>query len=193
MAPPQHPEWPDVPQDREAFYADLSEFHNRRGTSIDQTPKVSSQQVDLYDLFHLVQGLGGYDVVSAKKLEWRRLAADHYKLGGGNNAAAYAFQLKGVFYRNLAAYAIARVYKQEPPPKEVLEHLTAKGGNLLTRTLESYRAELAAKGKPLEEGDESAGEAQGTPRAERIHVDGDNAARTSRKLNMRIARPPLMS
>jgi chromatin structure-remodeling complex subunit RSC9 len=174
MAPATHPEWPDAPVDRDAFYQDLQEFHRQRGTTLDAIPKVSTQPIDLYDLFRVVQENGGYDEVSGKKLEWRRLAERQYSLGGNQNAAAYAFQLKSLFYRNLAAYAIARVYKQDPPPKDILEDITAKGGNLLKRTRESFQAEQALRHKPVQPEEESGSERERESRE-------DNGARTSRE------------
>jgi chromatin structure-remodeling complex subunit RSC9 len=43
---------------------------------------------------------GGYDVVSREKLVWRRVGQE-FNLGT-TNAAAYAFALKTVYYKNLA-------------------------------------------------------------------------------------------
>lgn len=42
----------------------------------------------------------------------------------------------------LRAYAIKRIHKQEPPPPEILEEITAKGGDLLSRNLQNFRANL---------------------------------------------------
>ena len=68
---------------------------------------------------------------------WRKIAAEFHLAGG--HAAASAFQIKTVYYKNLAAYAIKRVHKQQPPPKEILEDLTAKGSDLLSRTVHNFR------------------------------------------------------
>lgn len=78
---------------------------------------------------------------------------------GATNAAAYAFALKTVYYKNLAsvlevvsesvvmlmicsAYEIKHFHHKEPPPREILEDLTAKGGDLLHRTLENFKPPL---------------------------------------------------
>ena len=39
----------------------------------------------------------------------------------------------------LSAYEISKIHHKEPPPREILEDLTARGGDLLNRTLENYR------------------------------------------------------
>lgn len=37
-----------------------------------------------------------------------------------------------------SAYEIATFWGEEPPPREILEDISAKGGDLRTRTLENY-------------------------------------------------------
>ena len=116
---------------------DILHFYAQRGVPFEPNPKVALTKIDLWELLNLVQARGGYDALSAEKLAWRRLAEGRWNLGGPNGAA-YAFQLKTVFYKNLSAYWIARAHKQEPPPREILEDRTAKGAHLLTRTVENY-------------------------------------------------------
>ena len=139
----------------------------------------------MHRLFLIVTSRGGYDAVSSEKLAWRKIGAE-FNLGQ-TNAAAYAFALKTTYYKNLAyvdnyqrdhsltrirAYAIKRIHKQEPPPKEILEQTTAKGGDLLSRTLDNFKApqikEQIANGH---DSDGSEDEAHKTPKTER--VDGD--------------------
>ncbi|RDL37043.1 ARID-like protein [Venustampulla echinocandica] len=119
------------------FIEKLAVYHEKRGTEFVREPKVGSRQIDLLKLFNIVMERGGYDKVSDEKLAWRKLGQD-FNLGSPN-LPALAFALKSVYYKNLAAYEISTVHGKEPPPKEILEDLTAKGGGLLTRTLENYK------------------------------------------------------
>ena len=58
-----------------------------------------------------------------------------------------------------SAYEISTHHKKEPPPKEILEDVTAKGGDLLTRTLENFQprakeVEQVADGNDSDDADE---------------------------------------
>lgn len=138
MAPPRARE-PSIEYTNEynEFIAKLTAYHQKRGTHLDQEPRVGSKHVDLLALFKTVVARGGYDKVSDEKLAWRKLGQD-FNLGS-NNLPALAFSLKSTYYKYLAAYEISTIHGKEPPPKEILEEVTAKGGSLLTRTLENYR------------------------------------------------------
>jgi chromatin structure-remodeling complex subunit RSC9 len=138
MAPPR-PREPSISYTTEynEFIAKLTAYHQKRGTNFDPEPKVGSKHVDLLTLFNTVVSRGGYDKVSEEKLAWRKLGQD-FNLGT-NNLPALAFSLKTAYYRYLAAYEISAIHGKEPPPKEILEDVTAKGGSLLTRTIENYR------------------------------------------------------
>ncbi|CAK7222965.1 hypothetical protein SCUCBS95973_005014 [Sporothrix curviconia] len=119
-----------------AFINTLREYHAKRGTNFEPEPKVGQTPVDLLKLFKVIVEHGGYDKISEEKLAWRNMVniLELYS----NNEASAAYSLKLAYYKNLAAYEIQTVHKQEPPPPEILEHLSAKGGGLLTRTLENY-------------------------------------------------------
>lgn len=119
------------------FIAKLTAYHQKRGTHLDPEPRVGNRHVDLLKLFNTVVERGGYDRVSDEKLAWRKLGQD-FNLGT-SNLPALAFSLKSTYYKNLAAYEISTIHGREPPPKEILEEVTAKGGGLLTRTVENYR------------------------------------------------------
>lgn len=119
------------------FITKLTAYHQKRGTHLDPEPRVGTRHVDLLQLFNAVVERGGYDKVSDEKLAWRKLGQD-FNLGT-NNLPALAFSLKSAYYKNLAAYEISTIHGKEPPPKEILEDVTAKGGNLLTRTIANYR------------------------------------------------------
>ena len=69
-------------------------------TSLDLQARVNGKPIDLYKFWNVVTSRGGYDAVSAEKLAWRKVGQE-FNLGSAN-AAAYAFALKTVYYKNLA-------------------------------------------------------------------------------------------
>ena len=119
------------------FIAKVRAYHEKRGTPFEPEPKVGSKHIDLLLLYKMTMERGGYDKVSDTKLAWRKLG-EEFGLPE-NHLPALAFALKSVYYRNLAAYEITTAHGKEPPPREILEDMTAKGGGLLTRTLENFR------------------------------------------------------
>lgn len=155
----------------------LRDYHAKRGTVLDQEPKVGTNTLDLFKVFnHIVQS-GGYDKVSEEKLAWRRMA---HELGlHSTNEASTAFALKEKFYKNLAAFEISTVHGKEPPPKDILEDVTAKGAGLLTRTRENFRPKReSAVG--TDSGPPSGDDA--TPVREKPAMDFGSSARASRGL-----------
>lgn len=158
----------------EQFIAALTEFHKKRGTPLDAFPKLGNNHVDLYKLFNHVVKNGGYDAVSDEKLAWRRVCEELGLMTG--NPPAAAFSLKTLFYKYLAAYEIKTIHNKEPPPPEILEHTTARGSGLLTRTLENFAPSRRDGGHRDSEGDE------GTPARERIAEDTPGSARATRGL-----------
>ncbi|KAG6041264.1 hypothetical protein E4U41_005191 [Claviceps citrina] len=161
----------------EEFMTKLKEFHEKRGTVLDPEPKVGLIFLDLYKTFKHVIANGGYDKVSEEKLAWRRMAAE---LGlHSNNEASTAFSLKEKFYKNLAAYEIKTIHNKEPPPKEILEDVTAKGAGLLTRTLENFRPK---RDSTVNAGDSAASGDDGTPTRERSAPEAPSSSRASRGL-----------
>lgn len=160
MAPPRarEPSIDYTPEYNE-FIAKLTAYHQKRGTHFDPEPRVGAKHVDLLALFNTVVERGGYDKVSDEKLAWRKLGQD-FNLGT-NNLPALAFSLKSAYYRNLSAYEISTIHGKEPPPKEILEDVTAKGGGLLNRTLTNYRPSGRRETGAL--GLEDASDDDGTP------------------------------
>jgi chromatin structure-remodeling complex subunit RSC9 len=142
MGPSSHPDLTTATSEYMAeyngFLDTLAAFHEKRGTEFVREPRVGSRAIDLLKLYKVVMAKGGYDRVSDEKLAWRKMG-NEFNLGTLNHLPALAFSLKTVYYRNLAAYEITTVHGKEPPPKEILEYQTAKGGSLLTRTLENFR------------------------------------------------------
>ena len=162
-------------------------------THFEPQPRVGTRHVDLLRLFKVVVARGGYDVVSAEKLAWRKLGQD-FNLGT-SNLPALAFSLKSVYYKNLAyalpissltffaglsltmgvsAFEILTIHKREPPPREILEDISARGGNLLHRTLENFRPHSHRENGQMANGEDmegSPGEEQKTPREDGGDMD----------------------
>lgn len=176
MAPPVPVHTIDHSPEYDDFIAKLTEFHRQRGTSFDPAPKLGLCQVNLLKLFKYVVAHGGYDAVSDEKLAWRR-SCEELGLMTSNPPAA-AFSLKTIFYRNLAAYEIKTIHNKEPPPPEILEHTTAKGSGLLTRTLENYAPNRRETGAGFRDSDGD----EGTPSKERPSEDTPGSGRASRGL-----------
>lgn len=162
----------------EKFIEELRAFHEKRGTNFDPEPKMGNTTVDLLKLFKYIVQHGGYDKVSDEKLMWRKMCEGLGLMR--HNAPADAYTLKQIFYKNLAAYEIKTIHNKEPPPPEILEFTTAKGGSLLTRTLETYQAKSKA--------DREGSTEDGTPSRERRAEDTPTSSRASRGL--REAPPP---
>ncbi|KZL78534.1 RSC complex subunit RSC9 (arid/bright DNA binding domain-containing protein) [Colletotrichum tofieldiae] len=164
----------------EEFMAKLRAYHQERGTTLEAEPKVGPVYLDLYKTFNHIVANGGYDKVSDEKLAWRRMAE---QLGiHSSNVASTAFSLKEKYYKNLAAYEIKFVHGKEPPPKDILEDVSAKGGGLLSRTRENFRGAKRDSGTV---GDSAAASGDdGTPTRERPTPDAapTSSVRASRGL-----------
>ncbi|XMA17336.1 hypothetical protein WAI453_010127 [Rhynchosporium graminicola] len=161
MAPraAREPSIPSTPEYTQ-FIEKLAAYHDKRGTNFDPEPKVANRRIDLQQLYKIVVERGGYDKVSDEKLAWRKVASE-FNLGSVN-LPAYAFTVKSVYNRNLAAYEISTVHGKEPPPKEILEDVSAKGSGLLTRTLENYRPTVPRETTALGNDSDGSGD-EGTP------------------------------
>ena len=160
---------PTIPEDDEAFLDELASYHERRGTNFDREPKVAGRSVNLHKLYRTVMENGGYDVLSAERMRWRTLVKG---IGlGGHHEAANTFQMKTVYYKYLAAYEISKYWHETPPPPEVLENLTAKGGDLRQRTIENFHPPNSRDSGGLADGVDSADEEQRTPKADTMDVD----------------------
>ncbi|KIX03729.1 uncharacterized protein Z518_07282 [Rhinocladiella mackenziei CBS 650.93] len=159
-------------EDEEEFLDDVAAFHEKRGTTFDREGKVSGRPISLHKLYKLVMERGGYDVLSAERMQWRSLVKEFGF--GKTHEGVITFQLKTAYYKNLAAYEIAKYWGEEPPPKEILEDLSARGGNLRTRTLENYRVPEAASrpnDSTVVDGGESVDEEQTTPKREKTEAE----------------------
>ncbi|KAL2428536.1 hypothetical protein ABEF91_008800 [Exophiala dermatitidis] len=162
-------------EDEEEFLNDVAEFHKRRGTTFDREGKVSGRPISLHKLYKLVMERGGYDPLSAERMAWRTIVREFGF--GKTHEAVMTFQLKTVYYKNLAAYEIATYWGEEPPPKEILEDLSAKGGNLRTRTLENYPVPSSqAAEAAMADGGETADEEHATPKRQKTEVEEPESA-----------------
>ena len=68
-----------------------------------------------------------------------------------------------------SAYEIKAIHNQEPPPKDILENLTAKGGDLLKRTVENFRMPSGNYGNAQDS--DASGDESKTPKEEKMDVD----------------------
>ncbi|KAH6633428.1 hypothetical protein C7974DRAFT_423771 [Boeremia exigua] len=176
---PSKPREPSIERTEEydKFLEQLQAYHDKRGTYLDREPKVANQHIDLLRLYKRVNNEGGYDKVSDtknNKLAWRRLAADFLQDSSASQLTTQAFLIKTAYYKNLAAYEISTIHKREPPPKEILEDITAKGGDLLNRTVENfYRGSREAERLRTGDSDDSDedGDMKKTPNADKMDVD----------------------
>src|SRR6266699_2906367 len=164
----------------EEFVAALRAYHLRRGTSFEPEPKVGHIHVDILKLYKLINEHGGYDRVSDEKLAWRNMVNTLSIFT--NNEASAAYSLKLAYYKNLAAYEISTIHNKEPPPPEILEHISAKGGSLLTRTLENFghRINRPAGSLGADPSDRSGDDA--TPARDRRAEEAPGSGRASRGL-----------
>ncbi|KKY16027.1 putative rsc complex subunit rsc9 [Phaeomoniella chlamydospora] len=170
--------------ENERFIDDVAAYHKQRGTGFDREPKVSGRPIHLLNLYKAVLALGGYDAVSAERMQWRELAKS-FGLGT-HHEAAMAFQLKTVYYKYLAAYEITNHWHEVPPPPEILEHRTAKGGDLRHRTLENYQIGGPRESLNIEEAGRDSGEDETrTPKAEGLDAD-DSLGRYPSRLRKEV-------
>ena len=119
----------------------------------------------------------------AKPLMWRRFAEEF--IGKNVYTPAQAFQIKNVYYKNLCAYEISTYWEKDPPPREILEDVTAKGGNVMGRTLDNYERRMPREQENLQQnGDASdASPEQKTPSQEKMDEDpGSATGRSTRGL-----------
>ena len=73
---------------------------SRQRVPFDRNPKIGGRPIPLLKLYKVVMDSGGYDKLSAERMQWRALVR-HF---GFNHSAegAMTFQLKTVYYKNLA-------------------------------------------------------------------------------------------
>ncbi|KAI9723834.1 MAG: Chromatin structure-remodeling complex protein rsc9 [Chrysothrix sp. TS-e1954] len=171
------------------FIAKVQKFHLQRGTEFEPAPRVGNHRVDLLRLYERVTSEGGYDAVSdtrANKLAWRKLG-EEFRLG--SQIPTLAFTLKTAYYKNLVAYEIKNLHNEEPPPKEIVEEQSARGGDVRKRTLDNYERPPKREVIPVNGFEDDSGNEK-TSKQEGIETDehGGLGARSSRG-NLREAPP----
>lgn len=77
------------------------------------------------------------------------------------------------------------MHNRDPPPREILEDITAKGGDLLHRSVENFKPPVVRLSLTNgQDSDGSGGEESKTPKEEKMDLDepgsGGLGARTSR-------------
>ena len=69
-------------------------------TSFERDAKISGRSIPLLKLYKLVMEKGGYDKLSEERMAWRQLVKP---FGFSHqHEAAMTFQIKSLYYRNLA-------------------------------------------------------------------------------------------
>ena len=123
----------------------------------------------MHKLYNLVMERGGYDKLSAERMAWRQLVKP---LGFSHqHEGAATFQLKTLYYKQLGAYEIAKYWNETPPPKEILEDQTAKGGDLRSRTVANYNPGGMRESMSLQDTQDSADDDQTTPKKDRAELE----------------------
>ncbi|BFZ56623.1 Chromatin structure-remodeling complex protein rsc9 [Savitreella phatthalungensis] len=116
------------------FIQSLREYHIKRGTTLQNNgePALGPRRLDLLKLYRKVLARGGYDAVSEQSMAWRKIAED-YNCPPMSNAGMPGYLLKTIYYKNLCAYEIEHHWGKKPPPPELLEQMTARGGAIMKR------------------------------------------------------------
>ncbi|KAH8280419.1 hypothetical protein KR018_006685 [Drosophila ironensis] len=102
----------------EEFWRDLQQFHERRGTPMTQTAKISGQQVDLFRLYQEVTERGGFNKVNMRD-EWDEVysALDTLRERCVNGTAG----IKHIYRRYLDKYEKLNFFGEDPDKMEALE------------------------------------------------------------------------
>lgn len=70
-----------------------------------------------------------------------------------------------------SAFEIVEHWKEDPPPRAILEDLTAKGSGVRGRTLESFEKPGPRESEKLANGDNSDSDNDGTPKRDKMDID----------------------
>ena len=86
------------------------------------------------------------------------------------------------------AYEIKRFWKRDPPPVEILEKLTAKGGDILSRTVENFQPPRSS----MANGDsDTGGEEARTPKDEKMDIDEPGSGAGGRSTRGELSTCPI--
>ncbi|XP_037944978.1 AT-rich interactive domain-containing protein 2-like [Teleopsis dalmanni] len=100
------------------FYKDLQQFHDRRGTPIMHTPKISGREINLHMLYTEVIERGGFSKVNLRD-EWEDVLPIVSKLHDKCVNATAA--LKHIYRRFLEKYERLNYFGEDPDKIEALE------------------------------------------------------------------------
>ncbi|KAH8297367.1 hypothetical protein KR044_010972, partial [Drosophila immigrans] len=112
------PEKSAAGSNKEEFWRDLHQFHERRGTPLTQAAKISGQYVDLYRLYQEVTERGGFNKVNMRD-EWDEVYStlDTVRERCVNGTAG----IKHIYRRYLDKYERLNFLGEDPDKMEALE------------------------------------------------------------------------
>lgn len=162
-------------EDEEEFLEDVEEFMRVRGVSFEREGRVAGRPIELHKLYRVVMSKGGYDAVTATRMMWREVAT-YFPLPKQHDGAV-SYQLKQVYYKNLAAYEIYKYWGETPPSPRLLEKTTAKGGDVRKRTHEAMSGHSPLPSLPPRQMEQQVMEdIQHTPKQEKVEPDDPGSA-----------------
>lgn len=160
-------------EDEDEFLNDVDEYMRQRGVPFDRDGKVAGRPAPLHKLYTLVMSRGGYDAVSDTRMAWREICSNFSFPKAHDGAMSY--QLKQLYYKNLAAYEIEKYWGETPPPPSLLEHTTAKGGDVRKRT-QAPQAGAAPSVATQNSDDMEVDSPSQTPKKEKVELDDQESA-----------------
>lgn len=126
----------------------------------------------MHKLYQVIIEKGGYDAVTSTRMLWREIAGQ-FNLPKQHDGAM-SYQLKQLYYKNLTAYEIEKYWGETPPIPALLEHLTAKGGDVRKRTHENMIGNDTANNSDVER--MAIDSPQRTPKQEKVEPDDAGSA-----------------
>ncbi|XP_013112828.2 AT-rich interactive domain-containing protein 2 isoform X2 [Stomoxys calcitrans] len=98
------------PKPPDEFYKDLQQFHEKRGTTIRNIPRISGREVDLHRLYCVVTNRGGFLKVNARD-EWDDVLPE---LGWKEKIVNGSAGLKFIYRRFLEKYERVSFFGEDP-------------------------------------------------------------------------------
>ncbi|KAI8985175.1 hypothetical protein BDB01DRAFT_789191 [Pilobolus umbonatus] len=107
----------------EAFIKDLKNFHDRKGTVLQQEPILGGKKLDLLRIYKSVIEAGGYEKVTLNR-GWKQVG-DPFNFPPTCTNSAYI--LKGVYTKNLLGWEEEQYWKRSwnPPPEQLASYQKA--------------------------------------------------------------------
>lgn len=160
-------------EDEDEFLNDVEEYMRRRGVPFDRDGKVAGRPAPLHKLYKLVLSRGGYDAVSDTRMAWREICSNFSFPKAHDGAMSY--QLKLLYYKNLTAYEIENYWGETPPPPNMLEYTTAKGGDVRKR-MQGPTTNNTSSAPTQNSDDMEVDSPAPTPKKEKIEPDDQESA-----------------